>query len=328
MSNWRVPISLMAAVAFAGFVAAIAIHAAEDPSAQTPPDAAEVAALVKQLDSDSFAERQAASDRLTGIGRPAVSALAKAAVGDSLEVTVRSIDVLRNLLKSNDEPTRDTAKAALEELAGGTRAAVAVRAARALKPADEQLPPARQILPAVPGAAIQIAVGGAARVNVRVADGVRTVEAEEDGRKVRIVDDPAQGIKMTVTSKKDGKEVIETYEAKNAGELKKQHPEAHEIYEKYSRMGGGGAIAVQMQIGGNVQPIPVPIQPPNHVGTAAQVLPGWGATLARMATEEAIRRASKESNEQLKEKVGEFREQLEQLEKRLQEAIEKADEER
>lgn len=324
MSNWRVSVFLMAAVAIAGF-ATRAVRAAEDPSAQILPDAAGIAALVEQLDSDSFAERQAASDRLTSIGRPAVDALAKAAVGDSLEVTVRSIDILRNLLKSGDKPTRDAAEAALEELAAGTRAAAAVRAARALKPADEQPPHAAQFLPAVPGAAIQIAVGGARRVNVRVANGVRTVEAEEDGQKVRIVDDPDQGIKMTVTSKKDDKEVTENYEANSAEELKKQHPEAHKIYEKYSRMGGGGAIAVQMQIGGNVQPVPVPIQPLNHVDIAAQMLPGWGATLARMATEEAVRRASKESNEKLREKVGEFREQLEQLEKRLHEAIGKAD---
>ncbi len=334
MSNWTRSIALVAAMACAGLGCAGIAQAAEDSAAETPADAAEMAVLVEQLDSDSFAERQAASGKLSRIGRPAIAALAKAAVGDSLEVTARAIDILRSMLKSDDEPTQKAARAALEELAKGDQTAAAGRAARALKSPEELLPPAGMLPPGVqivPGAAIQIAMGGVGvrKISVRTVNGVKTIEAEEGDQKVKIVDDPNQGIKMEVASKKDGKDVTETFEAKNAEELKKKHPDAYHIYGKYNQMGGMGRIAVQMQIGGNMQPVPVPapmplpVQPLNPIDAAAEVLPGWGITLDRMATDEAIRQASKESNAKLKKNVGEIKEQLEKLEKRLQQAIEK-----
>src|SRR5690349_5542357 len=51
-------------------------------------DDQEIERLVKQLDSDSFAERQAATKRLTEIGEPALDALGKAK--GSLEVRRRA----------------------------------------------------------------------------------------------------------------------------------------------------------------------------------------------------------------------------------------------
>ncbi|MDZ7617736.1 MAG: hypothetical protein U1E05_12075, partial [Patescibacteria group bacterium] len=282
----------------------------------------------EQLDSDSFAQRQAASDKLGRMGQPAVAALAKAAAGDSLEVTVRAVDILRSMLKSADEATQAAARTALEELVRGGPAAAAGRAARALQPAEEPLPPGAMLPPAarlMPGGAIQIAVGGAGvrRVSVRTINGVKTIEAEEGDQKIKIVDSPNQGIKVEVTAKKDGKDVTETYEAKNAEELKKQHPEAHKIYHRYGQMGGMGGIAVQMQMqmGGNVQPVPA--APADPIQVASKALESWGKSLDLMATDRAIQDAAKESNEELKKTVGTLKEQLEKLEKRLQQAIEK-----
>lgn len=88
---------------------------------------------------------------------------------------IRSIGILRNMLKSDDEPTREAAEAALQEVAKSPRAAAARRAAEALKPAEEALTHAARFVPGVPGAAIQIAVGRPRRVNVRMANGVKTV---------------------------------------------------------------------------------------------------------------------------------------------------------
>lgn len=330
MSNWTRSIALIAAMACAGLGCPGIARAAENSAAETPADTAEIAALVEQLDSDSFAERQAASGKLSRIGQPAIASLAKAAVGDSLEVTARAIDILRTMLKSDDEPTQKAARAALEELAKGEQTAAAGRAARALKSPEELLPPAGMLPPGVqimPGAAIQIAVAGvgARKVSVRTVNGVKTIEAEEGDQKIKIVDDPNQGIKMEVASKKDGKDVTETYEAKNAEELKKKHPEAYKIYGKYDQMGGMGAIAVQMQIGGNMQPVqvPMPIPPADPIQAAAKTLEAWGNTLDLMATDRAIQRAAKESNAELKKTAGALKEKLEKLEKRLQDAIEK-----
>jgi hypothetical protein len=289
-----------------------------------PPSAEEIAALVKQLDADKFADRQAASEKLTAIGKPAIEALIGAATGESLEAAVRAIDILKKALDSSDAPTKDAAKAALEQIAQSEQSAAARRAQDALKAFEErQRAPAQ----AVPGA-IQIAVvgGGARRVSVRNVNGVKTIEAEEDGKKVKIVDDPKQGIQMEVTGKKDGKETTDKYEAKNADELKKKHPDAYKIYSKYSGAGRAQAFGMQIQVGGNVRRVVQP-QRVNTIDTAARILPAWARHLERMASDEAIKQASRESNAELKKKIGEVQEQLSKLEKRLQEAIDKADQE-
>jgi exonuclease VII small subunit len=72
------------------------------------------------------------------------------------------------------------------------------------------------------------------RVTMTNNNGVKQIEAEEGNRKVKIKDDPNNGIEMEVTETKDGKEATQKYQAKNAEELKKNHPEAHKIYEQYN----------------------------------------------------------------------------------------------
>ena len=62
-------------------------------------------------------------------------------------------------------------------------------------------------------------------------NGVKKIVANENGRKIQINDDPNQGIVVTVTENGKAKK----YEAKNADELKKKHPDGYKIYEKYSK---------------------------------------------------------------------------------------------
>jgi len=325
MSSWRRTWSCFLIVAFAAsFSARAAEEKAVDASAAAgapQASAEEIALLVKQLGSDKFAERQRASEKLGKIGKPAIEALVKAATGDSLEVTVRSIDLLGKMLESSDEGTRDSAKGALEKVAKSDRPTAAPRARDALKAIKDKQNQSRRVLPG----RIQIAAvagGGGRRVSVRTVNGVKTIEAQEGDRKVKIVDDPKQGIKMEVTSKKNGKETTEKYEAKDAAELKKKHPKAYEIYTKYAKQGGN--IVVQMQaVGGNVQMVARPR--PNTIDTAARILPAWTSHLNRLVSEEAVKQASKKSNENLKNKVAEAKKQLDEIEKRLQAAIERSE---
>ncbi len=320
MLNWNRSIwRSMAAVCAAVLLAATAV-AAEEPASAEAPSPAEIATLVEQLDADSFAERQAATDKLGEIGKPAVAALGQAALGDSLEVIVRAIDILKDLMDSDDTVTQEAARAALERVSESDRAAAARRAADALKEDEAKRNAAANQF----RGRIQIAgaaINGARKISVRTVNGVKTIEAEEADQKIKITDDPKAGIKMEVTSKKDGKDVTEKYEAKNAEELKKKHLEAYKIYAKYKQVGGAN-IALQVQAG-NVQ-IARQIRRPNPIDNVGRILQSWGMALERMATEEAIRDASQESREELKKKVGEAREQLDKLEKRVQEAIEKA----
>ena len=147
-------------------------------AAGATPSADEIAALVKQLDADKFAERQAASDKLSEIGKPAIEALAEAAAGDSLKVTARSIDILKKLLESSDEATKEAAKAALEKIAQSDRPSAVRRAQYALKAFEERQNATRRVIPGK--GRIMVAGGGTRHVSVAIANGVKTVEADEE----------------------------------------------------------------------------------------------------------------------------------------------------
>lgn len=213
---------------------------------------------VQRLGSDRYSDRQTASQELQGFGKEAIPALAKAAASDDSEVRGRAVEILTRHFKSGDVDTKAAAEGALKEIAEGDQPAVVNLAKQALQPETQQNPG----FPAINGgivipAQIQIQVqanairGPGQRFQMRQVNGVRDIEAQDGERKVKIHEDPNQGIKIEVTEKKDGKEVTEKYEAKNADELKKNHPEAHKIYEQYNRNGGG------IQIRANA----VPVQP-------------------------------------------------------------------
>ena len=336
MSTWKLVASCLdvwvSVTSLAYSAEAAPVEKPEAVQESSGASAGEIAALVEQLDSDKFAERQAASEKLSAIGKPAIPALAEAAAGESLEVTVRSLAILKELLESPDEPTKEAAKSALEQIAKSDRPSAARRAEDALKSLQQPQPPAGIMLPG----GIQIAVaaaGGGRRVSVKNVNGVKEIEADEGERKIKIVDDPKQGIKMEVTTKKNGKDVTEKYEAKNADELKKKHPKAYEFYKQYGQNQGG--VVMQFQIGGAVpiriggQAIPVPGRAAarrlNTIDMAKKLLPAWSGQLKGLASDDAISKASSESKQELAKQSAEMRKQLEDLEKRLQEAIEKAE---
>ena len=70
-------------------------------------------------------------------------------------------------------------------------------------------------------------------VSISITDGVRRIDANEDGRHV-VIDEGPDGIKMTVTESKGGKEVSTEYSAKSADELRTQSPQAWNDYQKYA----------------------------------------------------------------------------------------------
>ena len=228
--------------------------------------------LVQDLDATDFADRQAASQKLAEMGTHALPALEKAAQGSSREAVQRSLDLIRKLFQSEDLNTKKQAEEALKRLAESESPSIASRAKAILSPPDSPNDPNVPGVPAIPlqiqGGIIQIQANGIGngvkrRMTVRNNNGVREIEADEEGRSVKIKDDPNQGIKIEITEKKDGKEETKKYEAKNAEELKKNHPEAHKVYEEFSKQGNpikiqafGGPIAVPNAIPGIPAGIP------------------------------------------------------------------------
>jgi hypothetical protein len=211
---------------------------AEKPAAEAAAD--DIAQWIKQLDADKFAERQEATKKLYAAGKAAIPALLEAAEGESVESTVRAIDLLQRLMDSDEKAVKEAAKEALEKLAQSSKADAARRARQALNPnqePDPQLPMPGGILNLVPG---NLVINGNARsVSISTSNGTKTVRVEEGGRKIQIVINANESINVKITEKKDGKEVTKKYEAKNLDELKKKSPDAYKAYEDYANDAGG-----------------------------------------------------------------------------------------
>lgn len=97
------------------------------------PSTQQIAQWIEELGDQSFAARDSASRELVKSGEAAIEAVAAAAVGDSLEVTVRVIRILEELSSPADSPAAGSAKQALAKLAASKHPAVALRARMALR---------------------------------------------------------------------------------------------------------------------------------------------------------------------------------------------------
>lgn len=256
----------------------VAVSQDDKPKAESKtetPDAkaaspAEIDKLMEQLDANRFSERQEAQQKLVELGKAALPALEKGTQHVSREVAVRSLEILKNHFQKGEDATKAAAKESLERLTKNNDAILAKRAGEILSPPKPVVQfPGGNVPFRVGGGNIQIQVVGGAggnvrKVSVKDVNGVKEIEAEENGKKVKINDDPAKGIKLEVTETKDGKETTQKYEAKDAAELKTKHPEAHKLYEEYSKQPAG----IRLQVGG----FPGGAFPPGFPGIPA--LPG------------------------------------------------------
>lgn len=92
-------------------------------------------------------------------------------------------------------------------------------------------------------------------VRVTIINGAQTIDATEGNRTVHIEQD-ADGIRMRVSGKVDGKESSEDFKAANADDLKKNHPDAYALYEQYAA--GGDHVIIQ---GIEIRHRPLPVNP-------------------------------------------------------------------
>lgn len=315
---------------------------ARQPSAES---AASVGELVQQLDSDKYAEREAATQKLIALGKQAISAASAATKSTSSEVSKRAFEVLRQLASSDDEKTADLAKAALKKLAEDKDPHVARRAAGVLHPpADRQaavpnvplIPRGIQIVPPggfqIPppaggfGAQIQIqagVAGGGANVKIvqaQIVNGAQKIHVQDGDKKIDIDDDPQGGIKIQVTETENGKQKVSRYEAKNLDELKKKHPEGAKLYEEYAGKQNGIQVQVQqLQPGLPIPPgIPVPALQPDATKKARAAV-----AAARKQLDEALQAiqgtesADAEALKKLRQQIDEARQHLADAEKAL-----------
>lgn len=309
------------AVAVAVVLGAGALYAQENAAQSPPAETAKpsVEQLIQDLDSNDFKVREQATRGLIEQGEAAVEPVARAAAGDSLEVTSRAVEVLHQVMEGENKVAAAAAKAALEKLAAGENRNAARRAKAILTPPEPVQPQANPFNPQIQIRGIQI--GGGARIQVQNNNGNRVVDVDADGRKVHIEESADGKIKMKVTEKVEGKDKTSEYEAKNAEELKKNEPKAYELYNKYGQGGGFGA---RLQInGGNIQIQALPAQLlPNAV---PQVFPRARAMVVPQQAVEKLEEAQKRIDEatervkKLAETNADLKSLVEELEKAQQE---------
>jgi len=311
-------------VVVAVLLSAVSVRAAEDGAEEKSaikaagiPSAEEIARWIEQLDADEFSRREKATAKLTAAGEAAIAALTESATSDRLEVSGRSVRILRELLQSPHAKTKAAAKEALEKIARANHPTSSPRAEEAIRPPAEA--------PAPWPAGIVLTTTS---VSVKNVNGVKEITVSENGRKISIKDDPKQGIQVEITETKGGRQVTRTVQAKDAEDLKKQDKEAYDLYKQYSQGNAGGAIQLQIQAGGiapggriRIQPGIRPVFP-----QPIQILPGRPDLTPAKRIEAATRQLQLLGKQlqrytQDAEKTDELRQALEKFEKELQKQL-------
>lgn len=209
---------------------------AEKTEAATPE---QLQQWIKDLVHQKFATRQAASQKLVQAGVPGMEAAADAAKTEDLELATRCLAVLTEGLTSKVDDVRKAAKTALEALTKSENKSVAQRARQALD--------TPRGIPAIPGVFVPGNGRNFQQIRVQVVNGSREITAIENGKEVVIKDTNGKDISITITETVNGKKQSQTFKGKDEDDLKKNHPEAHALFEKYAKGNG----AVRIQIGGN-----------------------------------------------------------------------------
>jgi hypothetical protein len=242
--------------------------------------ATEMDRLAAELDAPRFSERQSASEKLAALGAAAFPALEKAAKGDSLEVTTRAIELLKRLLDASEASTQADARQALQRLAKGDRPKASRLAEGALKTKEQE--------------DAACAAFNGRRICVQNNNGSREVKIEEGNRRIKINDGNGQPIKIEVTTKTNGKDSTEKYEAKDVDELKKKHPEAYKIYAE----------------------APPPDQ---EARTAIMIVRSLNIHVDNLVKGNHVQQALPETKVELKQAIDQLKQTLADVEKRLQE---------
>lgn len=239
----------------------------DDPPSATAGSASEeqIARWIADLDAAEFSQRQDATIALRRQGPAVFPRLVEAAQGTSRERSARAVQIIEFHYRNGSDQAKQQAKQALETIAEKAPPRIARRAKSILDPAPKEAPvaPARAAqqaavlrLRAMRAAALG---NGARTVTISNVNGVKTITIREKGRTVKLVESPQDGITLTITGTKNGKQEVKVYKAKNADELKKKDKQAYEVYRE-AKKEDKGVGQIQIQLG--VVPGAIPVQPP------------------------------------------------------------------
>ena len=207
---------------------------------------AQIKAWLKDLGATSYKTRKKAAQALWAAGVPVLPHLAASLDDQDPESATLKRGLMRKFLSAEEAEIRKAARAQLE--AQAKQEGTAGESAQALLAKHEKTEAAKSDHPQqniVLGDNIIIELDGRAgngiqvqpfgngvvgavqiQMNARNINGAntRSVSVTENGRKIKIQED-GKGISVT-----DGDKTVQ---ARNVEDLKKEHPDAHKLYEKY-----------------------------------------------------------------------------------------------
>jgi hypothetical protein len=177
-----------------------------------------LAALIQQLGSEDFKQRQSATEELRNMGADAKPALKDAIASDNPEIRTRSQRLLKQLEEKDNPPQQANAgqnpNANPRLRMNGGVFVIPPGGANARMRAG--------------GGMLRIAAGGKSVSDATVMTNGNTYKLHTD----------ADGLKLSITE--DGK--TKEYAAKTADELKEKEPEAYKVYEKVFGPNGMGQL--------------------------------------------------------------------------------------
>lgn len=196
-----------------------------------PSEASErIAALIEQLEHAAFSERQAASQSLAEAGAAALPQLEATAARGSREAAGRALAIVKQHFQNGEAPLKDEAREALSRLASSDNAAVSQRAHHVLNPPRTSMLPAGVVLGNARNAQ---AMPATRTLTTHEANGIRDVDARENGRRTRILTFSNGRIQFEFTEPINGRDVTRRIDAKDLGELRRKDPEAGQLYDLY-----------------------------------------------------------------------------------------------
>lgn len=196
----------------------------------------DVRELAARLDDNDYAVREAASQKLLAAGADAIEPCVELAQDHSYEVSYRAVEVLKSL--RGQSATHQAADDALQKLTTSEHE-VAARLASDVYAAERL--PARSF-PERYQRRYGFGGGRQMRFGRRIFRGNGHVEARDGNRSV-VIDRDAQGaISMSVTENNGNAGVTQKYTARDANELRREHPQAYLLYLRY---GGGVGFGVR-----------------------------------------------------------------------------------
>lgn len=214
---------------------------------------------IRQLDSDTFAERREAADVLRDAGAAAIAPLEDACRDGAGERVAQSIEILKSFAASEDRAVSAAAIKALKNIADGENATAAKLAATAVQSLRSQ--PGQMNNPLLGGRQREenpfarrgrnfsmSTVRNNGREEIKVTDGNLHVEIEKD---------PNGPIRVEW---KDGEAESQVAQANDLDQLHNDHPQAAEMYDRYvaQAAAGPGAIGPRFFAPLQVDGLPIP----------------------------------------------------------------------